>query len=156
MTKGPRRLQRSSGQFQTFPQLRPQCVENRQIFCVRIVTDTRESTRRGVLRAERRDDTTGLSTWQTVRWFAPTFAAIAGNVARFGSIRRSIAPRHRARASVARSRRSMRQEAAVKRTFQPNTRKRSKTHGFRERMSSRAGRAVLKSRRLKGRSKLSA
>jgi large subunit ribosomal protein L34 len=42
----------------------------------------------------------------------------------------------------------------VKRTYQPNTRKRAKTHGFRKRMSTRAGRAILKSRRLKGRHKL--
>jgi len=44
----------------------------------------------------------------------------------------------------------------VKRTFQPNTRKRAKRHGFRHRMSTRAGRAILKARRLKGRHKLSA
>jgi large subunit ribosomal protein L34 len=44
----------------------------------------------------------------------------------------------------------------VKRTFQPNTRKRAKKHGFRHRMSTRAGRAILKARRRKGRSKLSA
>src|SRR5665647_2724944 len=34
-------------------------------------------------------------------------------------------------------------EEAVNRTYQPNTRKRSKTHGFRKRMSTRAGQMVI-------------
>ncbi len=44
----------------------------------------------------------------------------------------------------------------MKRTFQPNVRKRAKNHGFRARMSTRAGRAIVRSRRAKGRTKLSA
>lgn len=43
-----------------------------------------------------------------------------------------------------------------KRTFQPNTRRRAKVHGFRLRMRTRAGRSILSARRAKGRSKISA
>ena len=51
---------------------------------------------------------------------------------------------------------SFKDSIVSKRTFQPNNRRRAKKHGFRLRMRTRAGRAILGDRRRKGRAKLSA
>ena len=46
------------------------------------------------------------------------------------------------------------EDSAVKRTFQPHRKSRKRTHGFRKRMRTAAGREVLRRRRRKGRRQL--
>ena len=45
---------------------------------------------------------------------------------------------------------------AMKRTYQPSKIVRARRHGFRARMATKAGRAIIRSRRAQGRRKLSA
>ena len=60
----------------------------------------------------------------------------------------------KSRCGVDTVKRNVSEKLVSKRTYQPNNRRRHKVHGFRLRMRTRAGRAILSARRRKGRDSL--